>query len=253
MVLPAGRVALVQGASRGIGLALVQALREREPDALVFASCRDPDSATPLQSLAARNAQVRAVRLDVEDAASIAAAAKTIGAATPRLDLVINCAGILHAPDGLAPERRLGEVRAERLARSFRVNAMGALLVAQALEPLLRQGHQPRLASISARVGSIEDNRLGGWYAYRASKAALNMFMRTLAIEWARGSRPIAVTCLHPGTVATDLSAPFTGDARGREVFSPALAARQLLDVLAELAPEDTGGFLAWDGQPIPW
>ena len=254
MPLPGGRVILVQGASRGIGLALVQTLREREPESLVLASCRNPESAGSLQSLCAGDDRVRAVGLDVEDADSIARAAETIAALTDRLDLVINCAGILHGPDGMAPERRLAEVRPERLGRSFQVNALGALLVAQAMEPLLRRGDQPRLASLSARVGSIADNRLGGWYAYRASKAALNMLMRTLSIEWARGSRPIAVTCLHPGTVATELSAPFVGDdGSARGVFSPTLAAAQLLDVLAALRPEETGNFLAWDGTTIPW
>jgi NAD(P)-dependent dehydrogenase (short-subunit alcohol dehydrogenase family) len=169
------------------------------------------------------------------------------------LDLVINCAGILHDSAGMQPERRLREARPENLARSFAVNASGALLVAQAMEPLLRRGQSPLFASLSARVGSIEDNRLGGWYAYRASKAALNMFMRTLAIEWSRGSRPIRVVCLHPGTVATELSAPFVGPAGNRQIFSPAVAADQLLDVLAGMDLSDSGNFYAWDSSSIPW
>jgi len=249
---PGGRIALVQGASRGIGLALVEALRARDPSGQVFASCRGQASAK-LLGLADADAGIHPVTLDVESPEGPDQAAETIARTVEGLDLVINCAGILHDNAAMQPEKRLREARPENLARSFAVNASGALLVAQAMEPLLRRGRAPLFASLSARVGSIEDNRLGGWYGYRASKAALNMFMRTLAIEWSRGSRPIRVVCLHPGTVATDLSAPFAGTDGNRPIFSPAAAADQLLDVLAGLDPADSGNFYAWDGSRIPW
>jgi len=108
-------------------------------------------------------------------------------------------------------------------------------------------------AALSARVGSIEDNRLGGWYAYRMSKAALNMAIRTLAVEWARHRPPIRALALHPGTVDTDLSAPFQGPSQAGQPFPPDLAARQLLDVIEGAGPEATGRFFAWDGAEIAW
>ena len=107
--------------------------------------------------------------------------------------------------------------------------------------------------SLSARVGSIGDNRLGGWYAYRASKAALNMFIRTLSIEWARLRPPIICAALHPGTVATKLSAPFTQQKKSSTVFTPRQSAEYLLAVIAGLTQQDSGSFLAWNGETIPW
>ncbi|MDJ0928847.1 MAG: SDR family oxidoreductase [Gammaproteobacteria bacterium] len=246
--------ALVQGASRGIGLAFVKELRRRNPDGTVFATCREPAAAAELTGLADSDTGIRPVQLDATDDRSVRRAAESIAAGTERLDLLINVAGLLHEGSHLRPERRLSEVDRSALQRVFDLNAFGPLLVARHFEPLLRAGEQPRFAALSARVGSIGDNRLGGWYAYRMSKAALNMGLRTLAIEWARGSRRITTIALHPGTVATDLSAPFrrNGDAR-RTVFSPETAAGQLLDVLDGIGPDDTGGFFAWDGARIPW
>jgi len=250
--MSSGRVALVQGASRGIGLALVNALRRDDPEGLVFASSRDPDSADALNALASEDAGVELLQLDVTRASTVTDSAAQVAARSSRVDLVINCAGILHDDRGLQPERRLREVEADQLAKSFAVNATGALLVAQAFESLLRQGRQPIFAVLSARVGSLADNRLGGWYGYRASKAALNMFMRSLSIEWSRGSQPVRVICLHPGTVDTALSAPFTPGTR-YELFTPERAAGHLLEVVNGLGDEETGVFRAWDGSPIPW
>ena len=247
-----GRIALVQGASRGIGLAIVRELRRTDPGGTVFSSCRDPESASALNELARDDSGVQLLRLDVTQASTVAEAADELTARTGRIDLVVNCAGLLHDDHGLQPERRLREVQAEQLAKSFAVNATGALLVAQAFESLLRSGRDPVFAALSARVGSIADNRLGGWYGYRASKAALNMFMRCLSVEWARGGNPIRVVCLHPGTVDTDLSAPFTPGTR-YELFTPERAAGQLLDVIDGLGADETGVFRAWDGSPIPW
>jgi NAD(P)-dependent dehydrogenase (short-subunit alcohol dehydrogenase family) len=153
----------------------------------------------------------------------------------------------------MQPERSLAQVEADSLVMAFRVNALGPLLVAKAFEPLLKRSRQARFASLSARVGSIGDNRLGGWYAYRATKAALNQMTRTLSIQWRRLTHPILCVALHPGTVATDLSAPFTRSYDPAKVFTTERAARQLLDVLDGLGPDDSGGFFAWDGSPIPW
>ena len=121
------------------------------------------------------------------------------------------------------------------------------------LEPLLKASRTPRFVSLSARVGSIGDNRLGGWYAYRASKAALNMLLKTLAIEWRRSMPTLVCAALHPGTVATALSDPFVSGRNVRQLFTPKESAGHLLNVLNDLTPDDSGGFYAWDGQEIPW
>jgi NAD(P)-dependent dehydrogenase (short-subunit alcohol dehydrogenase family) len=173
---------------------------------------------------------------------------------TDRLHLVVNCAGILHGgPQALAPEKRLADVRADALATSFAVNAFGPLLVAKHFEQLLSHRDRAVFASISARVGSIGDNRLGGWYAYRGAKAAQNMFTRTLAIEWARSRRNVACVALHPGTTDTDLSRPFQANVPPAKLFSTERTVRQLLAVIDRLTPADSGRFLAWDGSEIPW
>mgnify|MGYP001813800963 CR=1 FL=1 len=245
-------IALVQGASRGIGLAFVRRLLEDDRIGRLYATCRSPAAATDLQQLAGRNERLVVLSLDLLDETSIAAAAARVQADSGRLDWLINASGILHDGD-MQPERSLAKVEADSLVKAFRVNALGPLLVAKAFESLLKRSRQPRFASLSARVGSIGDNRLGGWYAYRSTKAALNQMTRTLSVQWRRLTHPILCVALHPGTVATDLSAPFTRSYDPAKVFTPARAARQLLDVLDGLGPEDTGGFFAWDGSPIPW
>ena len=165
---------------------------------------------------------------------------------------MIHTAGILHGP-GLLPEKRLSQVNRHALERSFAVNAFAPLLVAQAVEAALPPDQPFHFASLSARVGSIGDNQLGGWYAYRAAKAAQNQLLRTLALEWRRRRPQGCVSLLHPGTTATALSAPFQAGVPPGRLFSPERSARQLLDVLESLRAEQTGHFWAWDGQPIPW
>jgi NAD(P)-dependent dehydrogenase (short-subunit alcohol dehydrogenase family) len=244
------RTALIQGASRGIGLELTRLLLER--GARVVATCRAPERADALASLGVTHDGLRVVRLDVEDEASIADAAARVRAAAPRLHLLMNVAGILH--DGpLGPEKKLDEVDPANLHRVFAVNAFGPLLVAKHFAPLLRHDEPAVLANLSARVGSIGDDRLGGWYAYRASKAAQNMFTKNLSIELGRRAKNLTVVALHPGTVDTGLSAPFTSRVPPDKLFSPARAARQLLAIVDGVTPEDTGRFFAWDGQEIPW
>jgi NAD(P)-dependent dehydrogenase (short-subunit alcohol dehydrogenase family) len=168
------------------------------------------------------------------------------------VDLVIVASGRLHG-EGVSPERSVTELEGEALARSFQVNAIGPALVAKHLLPRLARDRRTVFAVLSARVGSISDNRLGGWYGYRASKAALNMLVRTLAVELAR-SRPMAVcVALHPGTVDTALSRPFQRHVPAGKLFTAAHSADRLLDVLERLEPKDSGGFYAYDGTPIPF
>ena len=246
--------ALVQGASRGIGLEFVRQLLAEPAFSRVFATCRDPGAATELQALAAAEPRLAVVALDVSDEGSVAAAAELVAAATDSLQLVLNCAGVLHdATQCMTPEKRLADVQPAALAASFAVNAAGPLLVAKHFERLLPRGERAVFASISARVGSIGDNRLGGWYAYRGAKAAQNMFTRTLAIEWARSRRKLACVALHPGTTDTDLSRPFQANVAPERLFAPERTVRQLLAVIDRLTASDTGRFFAWDGTEIPW
>jgi NAD(P)-dependent dehydrogenase (short-subunit alcohol dehydrogenase family) len=251
----AGGNVLIQGASRGIGLEFVRQCLAESRVGHVLATCRSPDQAADLTALAAATAgRLTVLPLDVTDEASITAAAAATARTVARLHLVVNCTGVLHdATRGMRAEKRLADVRPQALARAFAVNAIGPLLVARHFEPLLAHADRAVFASLSARVGSIEDNRLGGWYAYRASKAAQNMYTRTLAVEWARSRRNVICVALHPGTTDTDLSRPFQGNVPEGQLFGVKRAVSQLLQVIDRLQPADTGQFFAWDGERIPW
>lgn len=243
--------AMIQGASRGLGLGFVRALLDRGE--AVVATCRAPGRAAQLAALQSEHGpRLLIVRLDVEDHASIAAAAETVRSRVERLHLLINAAGVLH--DGaLTPEKRLDHLEPDRLARLFAVNAIGPALVARHFRRLLLGGHRAVLANISARVGSIGDNRIGGWYGYRASKAAQNQLTRTIAIELGRQSKGAIVLALHPGTIATDLSAPYTRRTPPERLFPVERAVEQLLAIIDRATPEDSGRFIAWDGTSIEW
>lgn len=187
--------------------------------------------------------------VDVTDEATLAAAAGRIGR---EVDLVFVTAGVLTGVDA-RPERRLQDLTPEGLAESFRVNAIGPALAAKHFVPLLPRDRRAVFAVLSARVGSLSDNRLGGWYGYRASKAALNMMVRSLAVELAR-SHPAAVcAALHPGTVDTGLSRPFQRTVPADVLQSPAAAARRLVGAAASLTCAQSGGFYDADGAAIPF
>jgi NAD(P)-dependent dehydrogenase (short-subunit alcohol dehydrogenase family) len=252
--LPPASHACVIGASRGIGLEFVRQLAAEPRFARVHAGCRDPVRATALAALARECPQVRPFAIDVADEDSIAGACGALAALSPRLQLVVNAAGVLHdTTHGLQPEKRLAEVRGDALARAFAVNAAAPLLLARHLEALIPTRERAIFASLSAKVGSIGDNRLGGWYAYRASKAAQNMALRTLAIEWARSRRQAVVVLLHPGTTDTDLSRPFQANVPPDKLFTTERCVRQLLEVIDGRQPADSGRFYAWDGTELPW
>lgn len=225
--------AAVIGASGGIGAALVNALRARGCE--VHPLLR---SATQVEQF-----------IDIEDEASIAAAAQRLSAAGP-FDLIIVATGLLQGA-GVTPEKRWNDLSAEALAKSFAVNAAGPVLVAKHFLPLLPRKGRAGFAALSARVGSIGDNTLGGWYSYRASKAALNMLVKTLAIELARQRPEAFCAALHPGTVDTGLSQPFQRGVAAERLFTPDFAAQRLLDVLDGLGPSDSGRCFAWDGCAI--
>jgi NAD(P)-dependent dehydrogenase (short-subunit alcohol dehydrogenase family) len=169
-----------------------------------------------------------------------------------RLDYVIYCVGVLHTADW-QPEKSLRHINSQQLLDYFQVNSIGAVLWAKHLQPLFKHSDRSVFASISAKVGSIGDNQLGGWYGYRASKAALNMLVRNISIEYRRMAPGSIVVALHPGTTDTDLSIPFQGNVPPEKLFSPELTVQQLLGVIDRLETKDSGGFFSWDGMPLPW
>jgi NAD(P)-dependent dehydrogenase (short-subunit alcohol dehydrogenase family) len=245
--------ALVTGASSGIGLAVVRELLADEGVACVHAVARGAGQSAALAALAeAHGERLLPVSTDLTSADALQALAAHVARRSDALHLVFNAAGVLHGP-GLRPEKSLTSLRSESLAQVFALNAFAPVLLVQALLPLLRHRAPIVLASLSARVGSIGDNHLGGWYAYRASKAAQNQLFRTLAVELRRTHPNATCVLLHPGTVDTPLSQPFQGGVPAGKLFSPEFAARQLLAIVARMTPADSGRFYAWDGSEVPW
>lgn len=223
---------MIFGSGGGIGGALLEALRSGGRFAHVVGFSR---KTTP--------------SIDLMDERSLERAA-SYAAEKGELRLVIDATGFLH-DDRQGPEKSWRQLDAGNLARSFALNAIGPALIMKHVLPLLPRSGKAVFATLSARVGSIGDNRLGGWYAYRASKAALNQLVRTSAVELARRSPDAICVALHPGTVATSLSAPFA--ATGLTVHTPSEAASHLLSVVGKLTAEANGGFLDWRGQSVPW
>ena len=230
---PAGSLGVVIGASGAIGGALLDSLQHAfgVTRAIGFSRKGLPS-------------------LDLTSEASIASAACQLlqSDAPPRL--IIDATGFLHG-DGVSPEKSLRQLDAANLAKAFSLNAIGPALLMKHFSPLLPRSGKAVFATLSARVGSIGDNHLGGWYGYRASKAALNQLVRTAAIELRRRQPEAICVALHPGTVDSRLSAPFRKI--GLAVRSPAEAAGGLLEVIDRLRPEDSGGFFDYRGEPVPW
>jgi NAD(P)-dependent dehydrogenase (short-subunit alcohol dehydrogenase family) len=228
---PDGFKAIIIGATGGIGAALADALQ-----------------ADPACGGVVRLGRATLPSIDVTDEPSLAAAAAALTASGP-YHLIITAVGVLH--DGtLSPEKSLRALNPAQMALSFAVNAIGPTLVIKHFAPLLPKSGRGVLATLSARVGSIGDNRLGGWYSYRAAKAGLNQLVHSAAIEIGRTRPDAIVLALHPGSVATKLTGPFNVN---HEVFTPSDAASRLLGVIAGAKPDQTGHFLAYDGSTIPW
>ena len=222
--------AIIVGASGGIGDAVAAALRGQGSEVLALSRSSDG--------------------LDVTDEASVA---RAFAALTGEVDLILVATGALEIalPEGrVGPEKALRALTPGAMAASFAVNAIGPALVLKHSLRLMPRGRRAVFACLSARVGSIGDNRLGGWYSYRAAKAALNQIVRTASVEVAR-THPLAVlAALHPGTVETGLTAPHAG---GHPTVTPDVAAGHLLAVLGGLGPEESGGFFDWSGAVVPW
>ncbi len=244
---------LICGASRGIGLALCQQLLARPDVARVWALSRSASGSPGLAALAAgHGARLQQRSLDARDEVALAALADELRSQTPRLHLAISTLGILQQDAALA-EKSLAQLSLASLQASFQTNAFAPVLLLKHLLPLLRGRHPCCFAALSARVGSIGDNRLGGWYSYRASKAALNQLLHTAAIELARLNPQARVLLLHPGTTDTALSKPFQAGVPAERLFTPGLAASHLLGVIDRRTPADSGSFRDWNDQAVPW
>ena len=228
--------AVVIGASGGIGGAFEAALIDEGAFAIVHGLARSRGGAQ---------------HLDLLDETSIAAAAAHVAEGPPPT-LVIVATGLLHAGDH-GPEKALRDLDPEWLAKLYAVNAIGPALVAKHFLPIMPRSGRAVFAALSARVGSIGDNRLGGWHGYRASKAALNMLVRNLAIEERRRNDRAIVVALHPGTVDTALSRPFQGNVQAGRLFDPERAALQLLDVIEGLKVPDSGKLFDFEGEEVPF
>jgi NAD(P)-dependent dehydrogenase (short-subunit alcohol dehydrogenase family) len=245
---------LVVGASRGIGLGFARDFAASGGVRNLYCAARDPHASEGLRELAGEHGdRIGLIPLDIADEASIEAAATALKARTEALSLVVNTVGVLHDASGMQPERRLADIEPGNLLASYRVNTIGPVLLAKHLADLLPRRERCVFATLSARVGSIGDNRLGGWYAYRASKAAQNMMTVNLSIELKRRHKGIICIALHPGTVETGLSEPFRGGVPDKKLFSVAQSVGYLTGVINGLTEDDNGRFFAWDGKPIPW
>lgn len=234
------RDVLIAGAGSALAQALAAGYRSRG-DRVVGLS-REPLAHSQFDQV---------VTCDYSDTA-LAQVAQELERSGYRPALLLCCVGVLH--DKLAvPEKRLADIQAQALAHYFAVNTIVPALLLKHLTPVLNATSEPRVAFLSAKVGSIEDNRLGGWYGYRASKAALNMLIKTSAIELARRYRDICVAALHPGTTHSPLSEPFVDRIPKGKIYSPQQSAERLMRVIDGLRPEDNGRFFHWDGSRLPW
>ena len=261
--------ALIQGASRGLGLQFCASLLKSSPALRVLASCRKPNEAEGLTQLKAMyNDRLHVLQMDMLDDKSIASAAEQAKGLVDGngIDLLVNCSGMVH-PTGKG-ETSLRAIEKDSLQRVMETNAFGPLLVAKHFSPFLAKGsdctfgagnegqkdvYTGIIVNLSARVGSIGDNKLGGWYSYRLSKSALNAATKTLSVDLGRGRRKVISISLHPGTVETDLTLPFRRSIPPAQLLTTEQSIDSMLQVIANLTIKDTGKFYAFDGSPIVW
>ncbi len=235
----------VIGANGGIGGALIQSLSKSSDEINLVRITRGQSFKADFNGLTAE--------LELENENSIIKAADRIRHKLGSLSAVYVATGLLHDHSGVQPEKSSRDIDSYALDRLFKINAIGPALIAKHFIPLLRKDSKSVFACLSARVGSIKDNHLGGWYAYRASKAALNMILKTLSIELSRTHKNAICVGLHPGTVDTALSKPFQSNVPPEKLFAPEKSANALLSVVDNLKLIDTGQCFAWNGEKIPF
>lgn len=234
-------LSVVFGTSGGIGREMARQLATRGNGAVFGVSRSEADELPGVTPL----------RADFTDEDALAGIAETIKAAGSP-DLVIVASGLLSDGDTLQPEKSYKQQSLRAFQRIFEANTFGPALVAKHMLPLMPRKGRAVFAALSARVGSISDNGLGGWHAYRASKSALNMLIRNYAIEQGRRNEAFIAVGLHPGTVDTDLSKPFQGNVPDKKLFTPEYSARALLDVLDRLTPDQSGNVFDYAGERVP-
>jgi NAD(P)-dependent dehydrogenase (short-subunit alcohol dehydrogenase family) len=234
--------AVVVGASGGIGAAFARAFLGAGAE--VWGTSRSGHGGS--------SSGLRWSSLEISRESSIAAFSEEIAAAGFQPNVVLNCTGLLHCK-GVGPERSWRHLDMESMRRVFEVNTFGVALLGKHLIPLLPRRERSIFATLSARIGSIGDNRLGGWHSYRASKAAQNMIVKNLSIEASMKWPGLVCVALHPGTVDTGLSKPFTSRTPRERLFTAEQSCTYLCSVMERLGPKDSGGLFAWDGQPIPF
>jgi len=235
--------AVVIGAGGGIGGAFVKHL-SRDPSICVVHALSRTGQKFDMPN-------VSSGVIDIEDEESLEQAAKRISS-QGECRLVIVATGILHASASKqGPEKDWRRLDAEWLSRVYRINTIGPMLCAKHFLPMLPKDRKGVFAALSARVGSISDNNLGGWYGYRASKAALNQAIRTFSIELTRKNSHAICVGLHPGTVDSSLSKPFQSGVPQEKLFSPDVSVGHLLSVIDGLSSADSGHLFAWDGERI--
>jgi len=232
---------VVVGASGGIGNEILRECILRYPSAQLHATYHQTDCSQSDKRITWHN-------LDVRDATRFQSWASEFD----KVDWIINCVGYLHGEQG-GPEKSIRSIDEDFLIENIKINTLPTLQLARHFARPLKKSTAPKLATVSARVGSIEDNRRGGWYSYRISKAALNMALKTLSIEWKHSHPKGCVAALHPGTNDTALSKPFQTNITPKALFQPSYSASKMVDLLARLNPVDSGNFWAWDGKIIPW
>ncbi|CAK1723367.1 putative C factor cell-cell signaling protein [Vibrio crassostreae] len=237
---------LVVGGSGGIGFAVVKHLLS-ELSRFDFLDVH-VDATFHSQQPELENSRLNWHKVDATKEADI----KRLSSEFEQLDWLINCVGMLHTPD-LGPEKNLASIDPEFFLKNISVNTLPSLLLAKYFTPVLKTSDNPKFAVVSAKVGSISDNRLGGWYSYRSSKAALNMFIKTMSIEWQRTIKKGTVLALHPGTTDTALSKPFQTNVPEGKLFESSYVAHQLVDIIRTATPKQSGHFFAYDGEQLTW
>ncbi|XP_041865460.1 C-factor [Melanotaenia boesemani] len=262
----AAPIALIQGASRGLGFEFCKHILTNKSLASVIATCRNPDGSAELRGLADQHpGRLTILKLDVNQEEDIRGSAERVKENFGRLDLIVNSSAMLH-PSGKG-ETSLRDVSAQGVISTLTTNTVGPLVMAKYFAPLLQKGgggfgqqpaekskqHSGIIVNITAKVGSIGDNGLGGWYSYRMSKAALNMATRNLSIELCRSRPKVVCVSLHPGTVNTNLSRPYHRNVPKDKLFSAEHSVNCLMSIINLLSIEKTGKAYSWDGTELPW
>ncbi|MCL7929307.1 SDR family NAD(P)-dependent oxidoreductase [Halomonas llamarensis] len=243
--LPDAFTAVVTGTGGGIGHAMVQSLLASPQVGKLIAVSRSGSQTNT-------DPRVQCLQADITQESGRQLLVEQLNGEP--VHLLFNAIGILHdSQKKVAPEKRLEELDTEAFDRVMHINAATPALLIADLKGSLQGKHPTIIASLSARVGSIGDNGFGGWYSYRASKAAHNMLLKTASIELKRLNKQSIILCLHPGTTDTELSKPFQARVPENKLFTPDFVAQSLIDVMAQRAPEDTGSFWDWAGKPIEW